>query len=258
MRHFITITNNKKFSLLKGLGAAAFWIGVWQLISVAVAQELLVPAPLTVLRTLSNLIKTQEFWQVTVISLIRIIIGFLLGIIVGCLAAVLTTRFKLLDLMISPVLRIVRATPVASFTILALVWIKNDWLPVFISFLMVVPIVWSNVENGIRQIDLQLLEMAEVYRLGFLKTLIYIRVPSVMPYFIAACTTSMGLSWKSGIAAEVISRPSLSVGKQLYNAKIYLETPEVFGWTITVILLSLILEKLLVAAAKRFGQRFNA
>lgn len=111
------------------------------------------------------------------------------------------------DCIISPFLRIVRATPVASFTILALVWINNDWLPVFISFLMVVPIVWSNLESGIKQIDVQLLEMAKVYRLGFLKTLIFVRIPSVMPYFMAACATAMGFSWKSGIAAEVISRP---------------------------------------------------
>lgn len=256
MRRFtITLKSNKLF---KGLVAAVFWVGVWQLISMAVAQELLVPAPLAVLSALSGLIKTMEFWRITGISLARIMLGFLSGIAAGCIAAALTTRFKAADCIISPFLRIVRATPVASFTILALVWINNDWLPVFISFLMVVPIVWSNLESGIKQIDIQLLEMAKVYRLGFLKTLIFVRIPSVMPYFMAACATAMGFSWKSGIAAEVISRPGLSVGRQLYNAKIYLETPGVFAWTITVVLISLCLEKLLAAAAKKFGSRFNA
>jgi NitT/TauT family transport system permease protein len=190
--------------------------------------------------------------------LIRIVSGFIGGIIFGSISAVLTTRFRLADMLISPMLRIIRATPVASFIILALVWIKTGRLPAFISFLMVVPVVWSNVEKGIRQTDIKLLEMAKVFRLGRLKTLVSIRIPSVMPYFMAACTTGMGLAWKSGIAAEVISRPDLSIGKQLQNAKIYLETPEVFALTITVVLLSIMLEKILVVTASRFGRRFNA
>ena len=244
--------------MLAGLLSATFWLAVWQIISMIVAQELLVPAPLVVLKALTRLAGTAEFWQSAGLSLIRIVSGFIGGIIFGSISAVLTTRFRLADMLISPMLRIIRATPVASFIILALVWIKTGRLPAFISFLMVVPVVWSNVEKGIRQTDIKLLEMAKVFRLGRLKTLVSIRIPSVMPYFMAACTTGMGLAWKSGIAAEVISRPDLSIGKQLQNAKIYLETPEVFALTITVVLLSIMLEKILVVTASRFGRRFNA
>lgn len=251
------IPRNKFKSLLTGVSAAVFWLAVWQIISMLVAQELLVPAPLAVLNALAGLVRTTGFWQTSCISLIRIVTGFLSGVIFGSLAAVLTTRYVLADTLISPLLRIIRATPVASFIILALVWIKTGWLPAFISFLMVVPVVWSNVENGIREIDIDLLEMAQVFRLGYFKTLVYVRIPSVMPYFIAACTTGMGLAWKSGIAAEVICRPDFSIGKQLQNAKIYLETPYVFAWTITVVMLSILLEKLLVFITNRFGQRFN-
>ncbi|NLN81673.1 MAG: ABC transporter permease subunit [Clostridiales bacterium] len=258
MTHFITTHKNNIRGLLAGLLSATFWLAVWQFISMIVAQELLVPAPLVVLKALTRLAGTAEFWQSAGLSLIRIVSGFIGGIIFGSISAVLTTRFRLADMLISPMLRIIRATPVASFIILALVWIKTGRLPAFISFLMVVPVVWSNVEKGIRQTDIKLLEMAKVFRLGRLKTLVSIRIPSVMPYFMAACTTGMGLAWKSGIAAEVISRPDLSIGKQLQNAKIYLETPEVFALTITVVLLSIMLEKILIVTASRFGRRFNA
>lgn len=258
MMHFITTHKNNIRGLLAGLLSAAFWLAVWQFISMIVAQELLVPAPLVVLKALTRLAGTTEFWQSAGVSLIRIVSGFIGGIIFGSISAVMTTRFRLADMLISPMLRIIRATPVASFIILALVWIKTGRLPAFISFLMVVPVVWSNVEKGIRQTDIKLLEMAKVFRLGRLKTLVSIRIPSVMPYFMAACTTGMGLAWKSGIAAEVISRPDLSIGKQLQNAKIYLETPEVFALTITVVLLSIMLEKILIVTASRFGRRFNA
>ncbi|MDD2418647.1 MAG: ABC transporter permease subunit [Oscillospiraceae bacterium] len=249
---------NKINRLLTGLGAAAFWLVVWQVISMLVAQELLVPAPLVVLKALSGLVRTSDFWQSAGRSLLRILLGFLLGVIAGSGAAVMTTRFKTADALLSPLLRLVRATPVASFIILALVWIKTGYLPSFISFLMVVPLVWNNVESGIKHIDIRLLEMAKVFRLSWFKTLIFVRIPSVMPYFMAACTAGMGLAWKSGIAAEVICRPPFSIGNQLQNAKSHLETPQVFAWTITIILLSLVLEKLLVSFAAGFGKRFNA
>ena len=120
---------------------------------------------------------------------------------------VLTARFSLARALLAPVLHIVRAAPVASFIILALVWFRTDVLPLFIAFLMVVPVVWANVEKGIRAADPALLEMARVYRFGRLKTLLRVQLPSVMPYFLAACTTGLGFAWKSGIAAEVICRP---------------------------------------------------
>ena len=205
--------------------AAAFWLLVWQGISLLVAQELLVPAPLQVARTLGQL-------------------------------AVLTVRFRAADVLLSPLLKIVRAAPVASFIILALVWIRTNTLPAFIAFLMVVPVVWGNVEKGIRETDAGLLEMAKVYRLGWWKTLVRVRIPSVMPYFLAAATTGLGFAWKSGIAAEVICRPAMSIGRQLQDAKVYLETPEVFAWTAVVVALSMVLEKGLLLAVRRL-KRYN-
>lgn len=139
MTHFITTHKNNIRGLLAGLLSATFWLAVWQIISMIVAQELLVPAPLVVLKALTRLAGTAEFWQSAGLSLIRIVSGFIGGIIFGSISAVLTTRFRLADMLISPMLRIIRATPVASFIILALVWIKTGRLPAFISFLMVVP-----------------------------------------------------------------------------------------------------------------------
>lgn len=142
--------------------------------------------------------------------------------IVGCAVAVLTVRFPLPRALLSPLLRVIRAAPVASFIILALVWIRTDRLPAFIAFLMVVPVVWANVERGIRETDERLLEMAAVFRMSWWKTLLRVRIPSVMPYFLTACTTGLGFAWKSGIAAEVICRPAASIGRQLQDAKTYL------------------------------------
>ncbi len=236
---------------LLGVAALAFWLAAWWVTSVLVGQELLVPSPAAVLVTLVNLAATPSFWQTTALSLLRVLVGFLAGVAAGVAAAVLTTRYAAVDALLSPALRVVRAAPVASFIILALVWIPTGRLPAFISFLMVVPVVWESMAQGIARQDRDLLEVARVFGFGRWQTLRRIRVPLLLPFFAAACTTGMGLAWKSGIAAEVISRPTVAVGSRLQDAKIYLETPEVFAWTITVVVLSLLLEGALRWAAAR-------
>lgn len=237
--------------LLIGVGVAVFWIGVWWLIAVRVDQELLVPTPHVVLRTLGELIVTPSFWKAVSLSLLRVCAGFAAALVSGTVLAILTTRFRVVHALFSPLLRIVRAAPVASFIILTLVWVVTDMVPVFIAFLMVLPIVWVNVEAGIRRIDPQLREVASVYHFGRWRTLWKVDIPSVKPFFLTACVNGLGFAWKSGIAAEVICRPDLSIGRELQGAKIILETPAVFAWTAVVVILSMVLEFLLVRLASR-------
>lgn len=234
-----------------GLLVAAFWVAVWWAAAALVDQELLIPTPWRVLQTLGGLITTAAFWKAVGLSLLRICMGFAAALIVGTVLAVLTVRFRLLRALFSPLLRIVRAAPVASFIILTLVWIATDAVPTFIAFLMVLPIVWVNVEEGLRNVDVRLREVAAVYRFGRVKTLTKLTIPSVMPFFLTACVNGLGFAWKSGVAAEVICLPALSIGRQLHSAKQTLETPEVFAWTAAVVLLSMVLEHLLLKLTRR-------
>lgn len=243
---------------LRGVLAAAFWLAVWQVLAVLVGQELLVPTPRLTAQRLWQLGQTAVFWQAAGASLLRVVAGFAIGVVAGGVLAVLTARFEAANALFSPLLKLIRTTPVASFIILAFVWIRTDWLPVFIAFLMVLPVVWGNVDKGLRETDRRLLEMARVFRFGRRRTLLHIRIPSVMPYFLSACTTSLGLAWKSGIAAEVICRPDHSIGRLLQTAKNHLETAEVFAYTIAVVVLSILLEQLFVRALRAAGKRYNA
>ena len=233
--------------LLKNGIIAAFWALVWLLLARRVDSELLLPGPGLVLATLWALVKTAAFWQSVALSMLRIVAGVAAAVTLGTLLAVVTERFSALRSLLSPALTVVKSTPVASFIILALVWMGRDVLPGFIALLMVLPVVWSNVSTGIAQTDPQLLEMARVFGFGPMKRLTKLYIPSVMPYFLSACRGSLGLGWKAGIAAEVLTLPGVSIGKRLYESKLYLETPQLFAWTLVVILLSLGMEKLLLA-----------
>ncbi|MDD2497182.1 MAG: ABC transporter permease subunit, partial [Desulfitobacteriaceae bacterium] len=109
---------------------------------------------------------------------------------------------------------------------------------------IVLPIVYTNMLQGIKSTDTKLLEMAELFRVGWFKKMKYIYLPELKPYLISACSVSIGLSWKAGIAAEVIGIPDGSIGEKLYEAKVYLSSGDLFAWTAVIIVVSIAFEKL--------------
>ena len=246
------VPHKARHNLIDVLLPPAFWLGAWQLGAFCVERwvegrgnELLLPYPATVCSALLALGVTATFWQTVFASLIRILLGMVAGTVLGGLLAALTCACTWCDRLLSPAIRVIRATPVASFILLVLLWIGRDFVPAVISTLMVLPVVWGNLSRGIQETDPQLLELAQAYHFSPVKKIRLVYLPSLRPYFLAAVTTSMGLAWKSGIAAEVLCLPRWAVGTQIYNTKLYLETPELFAWTAVVVSLSLLLERLL-------------
>lgn len=224
-------------------GAALFWLAVWQLCALAMAQPLLLPSPVAVAARLGALAITADFWVVVAGSMARILTGYLLGLALGVLLAVGTSLSPLARVVVALPMGIIKATPVVSFAILALLFVRGGWFSVVIALLMVLPLVWGATDTAIAATDRQLLQMAQAYRFGRSRTVRYIYLPSVLPHLAAAARTALGFAWKAGVAGEVIGTPKGAIGTQLYNAKVYLETTDLFAWTVTVILLSLLLER---------------
>lgn len=230
------------------------WLALWQAAALVVGEELLLPAPLPVLGRMAALLGEGIFWQSCFHSLGRILLGFLLGVGAGVLLAMISGLFPMAGEFLSPAMAAIKSTPVASFVILALVWIRARELSVFIAFLMVLPLVWQNVSQGIAGADRQLLEVARVYRFSLWGRLRAVYFPAVGPHFLSALRVGLGFAWKAGIAGEVIAIAPGSIGLGLYNAKAYLEMPDLFAWTGYIILLSMALERgmlLLLAGLSR-------
>ena len=231
--------------ILKKLAVAAVWIGVWELASLAVGADYLRPGPLPTARALAALAVTGDFWLSVWGSLRGILAGFLAGTAAGLILGSASGLSKALGGALSPLASVIKATPVASFILLALVFMKKAAVPPFSAALIVAPVVWKNVNTGFRQADPLLLEMAESFKMPFRRRLAAIYIPGAAPYFRSACVTSLGMAWKAGVAAEVICAPHDTIGRSMYLSKIYFETPELFAWTFTVIIISFILELLL-------------
>ena len=237
----------KQKQLFRRVAAAVFWLAVWQCAAMAIGQEVFLVSPVQALRTLLGLLPRADFWQRVGFSSGRILLGFGLGVVVSAVLAVAAEVSPVADTLLAPVMQLVKATPVASFIILALVWVRGSSLSVLISFLMVMPVLYGAVRTGIQSVNVQLREMAQVFRLPLGRRLRAVWLPAVLPAFRQGCSVALGICWKSGVAAEVIGLPNGSIGDALYRAKITLSTGELFAWTFVIIVLSAGFEKLFLA-----------
>lgn len=223
--------------------SVVFWIILWQIIHLFIAQNILVPSPFSVFKRLLELCAESSFWGSVLISLSRVVSGLVLGTVLGIFLAVLTAKSAVLKSLFAPVLHIIKATPVASFIILAILWLSVENVPSFTAMLIVLPAIWANTEKGILSVDKKLLEMGKAFILSKKQIFFRITVPSVKPFFNAALNSAVGMAWKAGIAAEVICPHGKSIGAALHDSKINFETADTFAWTVAVIILSVLLEK---------------
>lgn len=233
----------------------AVWLGLWWALAAWVDQSLLLPTPWQVLARLGTLAVTGPFWTTCLTTLGRVFLGGGLGIAAGFALAALGARFDWCAAIFTPAVKVVRATPVASFIILIWLWASAAWVPVVIAALMAAPIAWSATLQGIGEADPQLLELARVYRFSRWKTAKLVYLPAMENALAAGCRTALGFAWKAGVAAEALCRPMRAMGTAIWNAKTYLETPDLFAWTVAVVGLSIVVEKLLWALWRRRGRR---
>ena len=244
------------------LWAVAFWLIVWQLAAMALHAAyphgaLLLPSPVSSLARLISLAGTAVFWCAIGTSSMHILGGFLLSCALAVVLAALSARFSRVKELLAPLVAAVKTVPVASFIILALIWMRTSALPLFISFLMVFPILYTNVLAGLRSADGQLLEMARAFRVPWRRQLHSILLPAVEPFLLAGCAAALGMSWKAGVAAEVIGVVAGSLGERLYDAKIYLQTADLLAWTVVIVALSALFERLVLALLRRGFRRLE-
>lgn len=238
--------NLKLKKILEIIISVLFWISIWAFVSFKISNSFLFPSPKDTLLALGEIIKNGDFIVTTLISFSRIILGIVIGVIIGIILGVLTAGSHFANVLMSPAVSAIKATPVASFIILVSIWLDKNYLPVFITALIVLPIVYTNTIGGLRSVSKELKEVAQIYSFSIKKRVLRLYLPTVLPYFLAALRASLGMAWKAGIAAEVLCTPTLAIGTELYLSKSYLEMPEMFAWTLVVIIISLIIEKVLM------------
>ncbi len=239
--------------MLRTLLPLAFWLLLWELAAGLVGQEFVLPGPGRVFAVFLELAGQETFWRTVFLSLARMVGGILMGTLLGVILAVLGQVSPWLEGLFAPAIQVVRAVPVASFILLVLLWVERNWVPVAVSALMVLPVVWAAVRQGLSAADPQLLELARCYRMSRWKTVRLVYLPALAPAFSTGLATAMGLAWKSGVAAEVLCTPKVGLGTEIYGARQALESPELFAWTLAVVALSLLMERLVRRMLRKGG-----
>ncbi len=242
-------TSNDKTGIVRLL-AVLIWLVIWQAVSVCLDNRLLLVSPLNVFARLFSLATEPSFWQAVAFSLLRIMGGFFLAFPASVIAALLAHRFSAVRILLWPLVACIRSVPVASFIILALVWLPSAGLPQLIAFLMVFPILYDSILQGLSAMSTEMEEVAEIFEIRGAFYLRYIVLPQLFPFVLGGCQSALGLVWKAGIAAEVIAMPKGSIGNRLQQAKVYLDTPDLFAWTVVVVVLSIVCSRLVLGILK--------
>lgn len=234
--------NNIVKKIVLTITAICFWLFVWHFLSLKINSSIFLPSPEATYKALIRIGKRAGFWQTIFNTFSKIAKGFLLALIAGTFSAIISSFVKIIDVLVSPFMRLLKTVPVASFIILALLWVKSDKLSVLISFVMVTPVVYINILQSFDNVDNNLLEMADIFNVGLLRRIRFIYVPALVSGFMSACKIGLGFCFKAGIAAEIIGLPFQSIGSELYKSKLYLMTDELFAWTVVIVLMSVFFE----------------
>ncbi len=237
--------NNKKDIVLKVLAIVTALL-IWQIAALLINSPILIVGPVQVFLRLISLVAEPAFWSSIAFSLLRIFIGFISGMTLGIALACLAYRFKPVRIFLWPLMATVKAVPVASFVVICLIWLSPARLSSFISFLIVLPIVYQNTLTAMNGLDKALTDLAKLERLSYFKQLTNIFFPNITDQILSTASLCAGIAWKSGVAAEVIGTPHGSIGQRLYLSKIYLATDDLLAWTVVIVLLSVGFEKLFV------------
>ena len=247
-------SNNNKKMLWKKVAIILFWLCIWQLAAIYTDNSILLVGPIQAGQAFLENIARPDFWNIVLHSFGRIGLGFLTALLTGIILGAFAYRFKLIEVFLEPLMTVIKSVPVVSFVVLLLIWFGAANLSFFISFLVVLPNIYVNTIAGLRNTDRDLIQMAKVFHIGGLNSFFYIYRPALMPYLMSALKISLGMSWKSGVAAEIIGLPQYSLGERLYMSKVYLDTAGLFSWTFIIILLSFGFEKAVLYLVEWFDK----
>ena len=230
-----------------------FWLVLWEIADRVIDNRIILVGPTQILMALAEQVGQSDFWVTCGASFLRIAVGFVLSFIGGFVLALVCYRYKLIRDFLEPIMIMLKTVPMISFVIMLLIWVGNQALTIYLSFLIVLPIIYTNTLQGLQSVDVQLLEMAQVFHMAPWKKFMFIYRPAFMPFVLSASKLALGMSWKSGIMAEVIGTPKPSIGREMYAAKTYLQTSNLFAWTIVVVILSVLFETLFMAILKKLS-----
>ena len=214
-------------------------------------DPIILPSFWEVSKSLYNILKSGELYSSVFYSTVKLLIGLLFAVLAGLVMGLGMSVNKLLKNILHPIAVFLQSVPVISWILLALIWFVPDVIPIFILMINAMSIISFSVYEGIRGIDPKLIEMAKLYDVGERKLFFDLYLPSISSNFIGALKAVLASSYKVVVMSEVIARTDKGIGSKINWAWINIETSEILAWSILVVFLSYVLEKILVLNIKK-------
>ncbi len=238
MKNFSSLTRS-----LAPLFGLVIFIALWQVAS-GFYNHVILPSPLEVARSVAYLTIDGRLWEHGRQSIIRGLTGFGLAVAAGVPLGLLIGISPLLSSFFRPLVVALQVVPLISWLLLAMIWLGFSQVPAFVVFVTTLPLITINTVQGVKNIDLQLMQMSAVFRIRRSRVFREIYLPQVLPYLMAGVSTALGTTWKAVAMAEFLS-VSQGIGARMALARINLETADLFAWTFILIGLGLITDRLL-------------
>lgn len=238
-----TETPSSGSSALARIGSVVFWLAVWQGVSMLVGSSFILAGPLDTAAALARLVPTGSFWSHVAFSAMHIVAGAVLGYLAASACALAAHRLHAVRLLLRPAMAAIKGTPIACIVVILLIWIGSRNASTAAVFLMVLPAIYFPMLGALDSVDPRMRELADVFGMRGARRALAVVWPHVLPYLRAVSETALSMSWKAGVAAELIGTPTGSIGERIYQAKLLLETADLFAWTVTVIAIAWLLER---------------
>lgn len=242
---------NKLIRLFKIVFPIALWLSVWQIVAIAIDFSFLFPDVPETFKSLWTIITKASTYKVLLLTLKRVFLSLIFGTVFGGALAIASAKLEPVRIAVAPAISVMKSTPVAVIAVLLYSLFSGDAAPVVVALLMIMPVIWQNLMDGYNSIDRNLWELCDAYEFSFKKRLRFLILPALLKYFVPAFITSVGLSWKAVISAEILVHTIDSVGDMIYQSKYQLDTASVFAWTVIIIAMSIALEKLVQILLRR-------
>lgn len=230
--------------------SVAIMLLLWEVASLTLGSEQILPGPATTLKTTILLFAEKSFWTVIGSTILRGLIGFAIAVVAGIALGIVGGLKPKFDAFMQPWVVVMRSVPVVAFILLALIWFKSSSVPVFIGLLTMFPMIYSNIVNGIHNVDAKLIEMARFYQVSDRRIVTEVYIPAIAPYAVSGISNAVGIGWRAIIVGEVLSQPQYGIGTFMQSAQAFLQVDKVIAWTVIAVLLSFIFERLI-----RLGER---
>lgn len=218
---------------------------VWEVVSVASNNAITFPSIGVILKSLGEIITIKNSYLVFLYTILRLLISILASILIASFLAYFARRSNVFKKIITPIITIIKTTPVVSFIIILIVLIGHDKSSIIVSFLITLPILYEGFYNAYNSINSDIKDEIKLLSNTNFYVIKNIFIPIMMPHIITSLLQSVSLGIKSLVMAELITQPKYSIGRELLQYRNSLDMGGIMAWTIILIVVMIAFELLL-------------